>query len=62
MQEVMVMCRFICVGVAILITIYGVYSLINAGADIFLIISELAISISGIITIMLAYEEGKDEE
>lgn len=56
------MCRFICVGMAILITIYGVYSLINVGADVFLIISELAISISGIITIMLAYEEGKDEE
>ena len=56
------MCRFICVGMAILITIYGVYGLVNAGADVFLIVSELAISISGIITIMFAYEEGKDEE
>ena len=55
------MYKFIIIGILLLLTIYGVYALISTKADIFLIISEIAISVGGIITFILACEEGKEE-
>ena len=55
------MYKFIIIGIMLLLTAYSVYVLISTQADMFLIILEIAISIGGIITFILACEEGKEE-
>ena len=55
------MYKFIIIGIMLLLTAYGVYALINTKADIFFIVSEIAISVGGITTFILACEEGKEE-
>lgn len=55
------MYKFIIIGILLLLTAYGVYVLISTQADMFLIISEIAISVGGITTFILACEEGKEE-
>lgn len=55
------MYKFIIISAMILLTIYGVYVLISAEADAFLIFSEIAISIGGLVAFLLACEEGKEE-
>lgn len=55
------MYKFIIITAMVLLTVYGVYVLISAEADAFLIFSEIAISISSLVAFLLACEEGKEE-
>lgn len=55
------MYKFIIITAMVLLTIYGVYVLISAEANAFLIFSEIAISISGLVAFLLACEEGKED-
>lgn len=56
------MYKFIIITAMVLLTIYGVYVLISAETDAFLIFSEITISIGGLVAFLLACEEGKEEQ